>query len=152
MTRFPSAVIWFNRLLLTVGTFIMTTIALRNLRDPIGATMPIGIVLSSPTAITFARVGLGGFPLGLAVALFGCLISTRRLLVGVSLLLAVIGAVTVARIQGLVMDGVTSYNVQRLRPEIALLILSTIGIALERRRRSEGGGRNDGMLRPSVSR
>jgi hypothetical protein len=52
MTRFAQGVIWFNRLLLIAATFIMTMIALRTLRDPIGATLPMGIVLTSPTAIT----------------------------------------------------------------------------------------------------
>ena len=128
------AVIWFNRLVLIVASFIMTTIAMRQLRDPIGATAAVGIVLGSPTAVTVARVGFGGFPLGFAIALCGCLTSTKRLLTGVSLVAAVVGAATLARIQGLVLDGVTSYNTALLRPEFALLSLSAIGIALERRR------------------
>src|SRR5204862_81312 len=86
------------------------------------------------TAVTVARGGLGGFPLGFAIALFGCLISNRRLLTGVSLVVAVVGAATLARIQGLVLDGSTAYNLGLLRPEFALLVLSTVGIILERRR------------------
>jgi hypothetical protein len=121
MTRFSRSVIWFDRLLLTGATVIMTMIALRNLRDPIGATLPTGIVLNSSTAITVIRVGFGGFPLGFAVALLGCVISTRRLLTGISLVAAAIGAATVARIQGLLVDGFTSYNMALLRPEIVML-------------------------------
>ena len=128
------AVIWFNRLVLIAASFIMTAIAIRQLRDPIGSTAALDIVLGSPTAVTVARVGFGGFPLGFAIALFGCLISTKRLLTGVSLVAAVVGAATLARIQGLVLDGVTPYNTALLRPEFALLFFSTIGIALERRR------------------
>ena len=128
------AVIWFNRLVLIVASFIMTTIAMRQLRDPIGATAAVGIVLGSPTAVTVARVGFGGFPLGFAIALCGCLTSTKRLLTGVSLVAAVVGGATLARIQGLVLDGVTPYNTALLRPEFALLLLSAIGITLERRR------------------
>ena len=99
----------------------------------------MGIVLTSPTAITVVRVGFGGFPLGFAIALFGCLIATRRLLTGASLMAAVIGAATVARIQGLVADGVTSYNLALLRPEVGLLTLSLVAIVLERRRREQHG-------------
>jgi hypothetical protein len=141
MTRFSRGVIWFDRLLLIAATFIMTMIAVRNLRDPIGATLPMGIVLNSPTAITVVRVGFGGFPLGFAIALVGCLIATRRLLTGVSLVAAVIGAATVARIQGLLVDGATSYNLALLRPEVVMLTLSLIAIVLERRRRRQGTAR-----------
>ena len=142
MSRFSHGVIWFNRLLLAAATVIMTMIALRNLRDPIGATLPLGIALRSPSAVTIVRVGFGGFPLGFAIALFGCLISTRRLLTGAALLAAVIGAATVARVQGLLLDGMTPYNLGLLRPEVAMLTLSAVGIGLERRRRPRiHGGR-----------
>jgi hypothetical protein len=136
MKGLSRGVIWFNRLVLTAATFIMTTIAIRQLRDPIGATAALGIVLASPTAVTVARVGFGGFPLGFAIALGGCLMSTRRLLTGVSLVAVVVGAATLARLQGLILDGMTPYNTALLRPEFALLSLSSIGIALERRRLS----------------
>jgi hypothetical protein len=152
MTRFSRGVIWFDRLLLTAATFIMTMIAMRNLRDPIGATLPMGIVLTSPNAITVVRVGFGGFPLGFAIALLGCLIATRRLLTGVSLIAAVIGAATVARIQGLLVDGVTPYNLALLRPEVLLLTLSLVAIILEGRRRQQGSGLHPaGVWQPSVS-
>jgi hypothetical protein len=131
----------------------MMMIALRNLRDPIGATLPLDIALGSPTAVTIVRVGFGGFPLGFAVALFACVIATPRLLTGMSLVLAVVGAATIARVQGLVLDGATAYNLQLLRPEIAMVTLSLAGIALElRRRRGERDRRRTPMLQPSSAR
>ncbi|HEX7795215.1 MAG TPA: DUF4345 family protein [Vicinamibacterales bacterium] len=136
MNGFSRGVVWFNRLLLAAATVVMALIAFRNLRDPIGATLPLDIALRSPSAVTTVRVGFGGFPLGFAVALFGCLISTRRLLTGVALLAAVIGAATLARVQGLLLDGMTPHNLGLLWPEAAMLTLSVVGIALERRRRS----------------
>ena len=81
------------------------------------------------------RVGFGGFPLGFALALGACLFATRRLLTGISLVLAVVGGATIARVQGLALDGATPYNLAVLRPEIAMVTLSAIGIVLERRRR-----------------
>ena len=135
MKRSSRAVIWFNRIVIGAATVILTAIAIRQLRDPIGATAAMDIVLRSPTAVTIARVGFGGFPLGFAVALTGCLMSTRRLLTGLSLVAVVVGAVTLARILGLVLDGMTAYNLGLLRPEFALIVLSSIGIILERRRR-----------------
>src|SRR5205807_4056110 len=105
------------------------------LRDPIGATLPLDSALRSPSAVTIVRVGFGGFPLGFAIALFGCLISAKRLLYGAALLAVVIGAATLARVQGLLLDGMTPYNLGLLRPEVAMLTLSAVGIALEHRRR-----------------
>ena len=136
MNTYSRSTIWFNRAVLAAATLVMTIIAIRNLRDPIGATLPLDIALRSPSAVTIARVGFGGFPLGFAAALFGCLISTRRLLTGMALVAAVIGAATAARVQGLLLDGMTPYNVGLLRPEVAMLVLSAVGIALERRRRA----------------
>lgn len=135
MTRSHRGAIWFNRLLLLAATFIMTMIALRTLRDPIGATQPLGIDVTMPAGATVVRVGFGGFPLGFAIALFACAISDRRLLSGVLLVATVVGAVMAARVQGLLVDGVTPYNLRLLLPEFAMLTLSAIGIALERRRR-----------------
>src|SRR5258708_22529438 len=154
MTPLSRGVMWFSRLIVTAATFIMSMIALGGLRDPIAATRPMGIVLTSPTAMTVFRVGFGGFPLGFAIALFGCLISTKRLLTGVSLVAAVIGAATLARIQGLLVDGATPYNLALLRPEVVMLTLSLFAIVLERRRRrqSDGAVRLGAALQPSVSR
>jgi len=135
MTTFERPVIWFNRLVIAAAAVVMTMIAIRNLRDPIGATRALDIALRSPSAVTIVRVGFGGFPLGFAAALVGCLFGTRRLLTGMALILAVVGGVTIARIQGLIVDGLTPYNLGLLRPEAAMVTLSTLGIFLERRRR-----------------
>jgi fucose permease len=135
---FDRAVIWFNRFVLAAAAVVMTMIAIRNLRDPIGATLPLDIALRSPSAVTIVRVGFGGFPLGFAAALIGCLFSTRRLLTGMWLVLAVVGGATVARLQGLLVDGATPYNLGLLRPEIAMVTLSGLGAFLERRRQVTG--------------
>ena len=132
---FDRTVIWFNRCVLAAAAFVMALIAVRNLRDPVGAMQPLDIVLRSASAITIARVGFGGFPLGFAAALIGCLFGTRRLLTGMALVLAVVGGATVARVQGLVVDGATPDNLRLLRPEIAMVALSGLGAFLERRRR-----------------
>ena len=137
MTRPWQGRIWFDRLVVAAGAFIMTLIALRALSDPVGLTLPLGIALNTPTAITAVRVGFGGFPLGFAIALLSCLISTRRLSTGVSLVAAMMAAIMVARIQGLIVDGVTPYNLAQLPREIAMLALSVIAIVLERHRERE---------------
>jgi fucose permease len=144
MNRYSRTVIWFDRFVVAAAAFVMTMIALRNLRDPIGATVPLDIALNSPSAVTIVRVGFGGFPLGFAVALFACLIATRRLLAGMLLVLAVVGAATIARVQGLLLDGATPYNLQLLRPELVMVALSVAGVALELGRRYRERNRGAG--------
>lgn len=132
MNRYAIAVVWFSRVLLAGATLLLLAIAIRTLRDPVAATLPQGIALQSPTGTTIARVGFGGFPLGLALALFACLVSRERLRAGLMLLLLVVSAVTLVRIQGLVIDGASERNLQLLRPEFALIALSTIGLVAGR--------------------
>lgn len=135
-TRASMGVIWFSRILLGAATLLMTVIALRALRDPIAAMREVDIVPTSPMGATIARVGFGGFPLGLAISLGVCVASTRRLRSGLGLLLVSVGAVTAARIQGIVVDGPTAYNLVLLRPEFAMLALGTLAFVLESRRRA----------------
>ena len=134
MSGRDTAVIWFGRLVIGATTFIMVAIAIRQLGDPLGAARAMDIVLRSPSAVTIARVGLGGFPLGFAIALASCLTSPRRLLIGLWFVAAVVGGATVARVQGLILDGATPYNLRLLKPEVALMVLSSAAIVLERRR------------------
>jgi len=134
MSGRDTAVIWFGRLVIGATTFIMIAIAIRQLGDPLGAARAMDIVLRSPSAVTIARVGLGGFPLGFAIALASCLTSPRRLLIGLWFVAAVVGGATVARVQGLILDGATPYNLRLLKPEVALMVLSSAAIVLERRR------------------
>jgi putative oxidoreductase len=135
MSGASRAVVWFERFVLAAAALVMMAIAIRTLRDPVAATLPMGIVLGSPTAVTIARVGLGGFPLGFALILFGCLTATDRLLTGLTFLVAVVTGAIGARIEGLILDGATAYNLVLLRPEFVILTLALIGIVLERRRR-----------------
>ena len=44
--------IWFSRFVLAAATFLMTMIALRNLRDPICATLPLDIALGVPQRVS----------------------------------------------------------------------------------------------------
>lgn len=142
---------WFGRIVLAAATFVMTSIAARNLIDPVAANQPLGIVLATSSAVTVARVGFGGFPLGFAAALFACLVS-RRTVAGLSLVLAVVGGATVARIQGLMVDGATPYNLHLLRPELGMVILSVIGIALEWRYGCGERPLSETRLQPTASR
>src|SRR4249920_3917593 len=127
--------LWQGRVVLLAATVIFMLIGLRYLINPVTAASEFKILLGSATAITNMRVGFGAFPLGFAIIVFSCLISTRRLLRGLFFVGTIIVVATVVRIYGAVMDGTTPETHKVLRPEIALSILSVVGIVLELRRR-----------------
>jgi len=84
------------------------------------------------------RVGFGGFPLALSLILFGCLLSQKRLLTGLTVLATTVGVVTVARLVGIAIDGPAEEALKLLRVEIVLLALSVAAIFLERARLQRG--------------
>lgn len=133
MTVFDRLVTWLARGLVGFVTLLMTVIAWRTLSDPVAASAAMGITLTTPAATTVFRVGFGGFPLGVAAALIASAVSTDRLKNGVVIVLAVVGAITAARIQGLALDGETASNLHLLVPELAILVLSIAALVLERR-------------------
>jgi hypothetical protein len=64
-----------------------------------------------------------------------CLAAERRLLAGLGFLAVLAFVVTAARVLGLVLDGPAPFTLHVLKPEVALIILSTTAFVLERRRR-----------------
>jgi hypothetical protein len=80
---------------------------------------------------------VGAIFLAIAVLTLFAIFSTRRLLAGLLLVTAVIGFVTAARVLGLVVDGATPETVFKPTPEVALLIVTGLGIWVEIRRQSQ---------------
>lgn len=128
--------IWFSRFVLLAAGILFTIIGVRYLANPVSAAGAFKITLGTSTAITNVRIGFGAFPLGFALALFGCLLSNKTLLAGMNLLGILIGVATAVRIFGVVMDGATPETLKVLRPEIILSCLTIVGIILEYRRKS----------------
>lgn len=125
--------VWFSRLVLALATLLFSLIGVRYVLDPIGAVAPHRITLGSSEAVTIMRVS-GGVFLALAVVLLACIFSQRRLLAGTGVLALVSIVVTAVRLFGLAVDGPAPFTLQVLKPEIALVLLSTLGFALETRR------------------
>lgn len=126
---------WLARGLLLAVTVLFTLIGLRYLSDPVGKAAADGIVLGSVTAVSRLRVAFSAFPLGFAAILFGCLISTRRLLLGLVALATLIGVVTAIRGLGILVDGSAGEALKLLRVEFAVLTLSLLCIFVELARR-----------------
>jgi hypothetical protein len=127
--------LWQGRVVLLAATVIFTLIGLRYLINPVEAANEFKISLGTATAITNMRVGFGAFPLGFAIIVSSCLISTRRLLRGLFFVGTIIAVTTAVRIFGAVVDGTTHETLKVLRPEIVMSVLSVVGIILELRRR-----------------
>ncbi len=126
---------WLNRLILSAATLIFTLIGVKYITDPVRAAASFKISLGSAAAITSMRVGFGAFPLGFAIIVASCLVSTSRQLRGLYFVATIIGVATAARVLGIMVDGAAPESVLLLRPEVALLALSVIGVVLESTRR-----------------
>lgn len=122
---------WISRIVLLGATFVFSMIGLRYITDPVRAAAATGVSLGSSLAATTTRVGSGAFPLGFAIFTFACLISTRRLFTGVSLVAIVIATAIVVRIFGRIADGPAPESTRLFIPEAVMLTLSVAGMALE---------------------
>jgi hypothetical protein len=132
--------IWISRFPLIVATIIFTAISAKFLIDPVHSAAARGILLSSNEGITGGRVGLGGFPLAFAIITLGCLVSRRRILAGLYMVLTVVGIVLIVRVVGMVVDSSARQSVHVLIPEIVLLALSLIALSVELRRQERETG------------
>jgi uncharacterized membrane-anchored protein len=86
--------------------------------------------------VTIARVGLGGVPLGCAIFMATCLLSTRRLLTGLNFIAILVSVVLFARIFGMTVDSTFPQNIRLVNAEIALLVVTGLGSAIELGRRA----------------
>ena len=128
---------WLNRLVLVAASFIFTAISLRYLNDPVHASAAVGVTLNSPLALSTTRIGLGGFPLGIAIFSLVCLLSSRRLLAGVTLVTTVITTAIGVRLFSALSDGWVPESTRLFIPEAVILLLSLTGLILETARRRQ---------------
>jgi hypothetical protein len=132
LTRFTP---WISRFVLLAATLIFTGIGLRFLVDPQSAAAGRGIVLNSPMAFTTVRIGLGGFPLAMAIVTLACLISSHRHVAGVWMVMTIITTAIVVRLIGVMMEGAAPESVRLFIPEGVLLALCVTSLLLGQERR-----------------
>jgi hypothetical protein len=97
----------------------------------------------------------GAVFVGIAAVLFTSLVSERRLRGGLAVLALVSSAVTAVRLFGLMVDGAAPFTLKVLKPEMALVLLSTLGFLFESRRlraRSPGSMSHPALQMPSEAR
>jgi glycerol uptake facilitator-like aquaporin len=135
---------WLSRLIILAAAALFTMISVKFILDPHGSAAASGLSIASPVGSTNARAGFGGFPLGFALILVFCLFSSRRLLPALTSIVVVSAVILLVRLYGAQQDGTFSQSAHLLGPEVALLVLSLLGVLIERRR--VGHGPRDGML------
>jgi uncharacterized membrane protein YdcZ (DUF606 family) len=95
------------------------------------------MILSSPDAITVMRVQ-GGLIVGCAAILAFCVVSERRLLPGLGILATISAAIAGTRVLGLTLDGSGPFTLMVVKPEVLLVVLSTLAFFFEWRRSRAG--------------
>jgi hypothetical protein len=133
--RISHFALWINRVVLCAATLIFTMIGLRYVADPVGASAATGVALTSGLAVTTTRIGFGAFPLGFAIFSLVCLLSTRRLITGVSLVATVISTAIVVRLFSIVADGAVPQSLRLFVPETVIFLLAFTGLLLEAARK-----------------
>ena len=113
-------------------TLLFSLLAWPALVDPIQEAARHGITLGSAEAVSRIRIGFGATTLAAAAIAFVCLISPRRLLTGLYFVLMFVGVITIVRIIGVITSGLNDFDLRVLRPEIAMLALTSLSIVLER--------------------
>lgn len=126
---------WITRFPLVAVMILFTLIGAKFGFTPVHSAGARGILFSSGEGITTGRVGLGAFPLAFAIITLTCLVSRKRVLIGLYNILILIGTLLAFRIFGMFADNSVKENMRVLAPEIVLLVLSFIALSVERRRR-----------------
>lgn len=121
---------WLSRVLLLLPAALFAFLGVRYFGDPVGATATDSISLASAAAITDMRV-VGSIFLACSLVTLFLLASPERARTGLRFVLTVIGAITLARLYGVVRDGAPASTVAKLRTELILLGVFAAGLTLE---------------------
>lgn len=128
---------WGPRLILLAAGLLYLMIGSKFVLQPDAAGAESGYRFAEAVARTNLRAGVGGFPLGLSVALLLCAAVPTWTLAGLRLAAVVTGVVLVVRFFGALTDGVLPASARLLLPELAVTVLTTTAAAYLARRRSE---------------
>ena len=131
LKTFWKAAPWISRVILLLSTAVFIMISIQPVADPVATAAAQGIAFTSALGATVFRVSFGGFPLGCAVFLVYCLISSRRTLTGLILSALVLGTLLVVRIYGMEVDSSVLQSMPLVKPEIVLVAIVLLGIAIE---------------------
>lgn len=133
MKRLSRFAPWINRIVLSASTLVFTMIGIRYIVNPVSAAAATGAVLKTPLAATTTRIGFGALPLAIAVFALTSLVSSRRLVPAVRLVVIVVSFAIIVRAIGIVADGPVSASSRLFVPESVILLFALAGLFLQRK-------------------
>jgi cytochrome b561 len=123
---------WISRAVLIAAFVILALIGRKFVVDPVGAAAASDMTLGSPLAITNMRASFGAFPLGCALFVLICLVTSNMRGIGLVFVALIIGTALVVRTLGSLADGSLAQSLHFLIAETVLLSLSLAAYVAER--------------------
>ena len=121
----------FSRAVLVLVSILLAAIASRYLFDPVSAAANVHMLLGSPNAAMQARIGLGAFPLAIAIFAFGCGVTGRMALPALVFIAVLMTTVLAVRVAGAEMSGFAGLDKAPFIGEAVFIFLSALAIGLE---------------------
>src|ERR1700758_5025751 len=112
---------WISRVVLVFALTVLALISRKFISHPVDAAAASDMTLGSPLAITNMRASFGAFPLGCALFVLLCLLTSSLRRTGLVFVALIIGTALVVRTFGAVIDGSLAQSVHLLAAETVLL-------------------------------
>ena len=129
MTR---AMPWISRAVMLAAFVVLSLIGSKFIGHPVDAATASNITLGSPLAITNMRASFGAFPLGCALFLLVCLLTSSLRRTGLVFVALIIGTALAVRLFGVIADGTFTESLRLLIAETVMLSLSLAAYSGER--------------------
>ncbi len=123
---------WISRAVLLAALTVLALISRKFIGHPVDAASASDMTLGSPLAITNMRASFGAFPLGCALFVLVCLVTSSLRRTGLLFVALIAGTALAVRVFGVVTDGTLLESLRLLIAETVLLILSLAAYAGER--------------------
>jgi uncharacterized RDD family membrane protein YckC len=111
---------------------VLALISRKFIGYPVDAAAASNITLGSPLAITNMRASFGAFPLGCALFVLVCLVTSNLRKIGLVFVALIVGTALAVRIFGIVADGTLAESMRVVIAETLLLGLSLAAYTGER--------------------
>jgi hypothetical protein len=123
---------WVSRAVLLAAITVLSLISRKFIGHPVDAAAASDMTLGSPLAITNMRASFGAFPLGCALFVLVCLVTSSLRKTGLIFVALIVGTALLVRVFGVVADGTFAESLRVLIAETVLLGLSLAAYAGER--------------------
>jgi hypothetical protein len=123
---------WISRAVMLFAVVVLSLISRKFIGHPVDAAAASDMTLGSPLAITNMRASFGAFPLGCALFVLVCLVTSSLRKTGLIFVALIVGTALAVRVFGVVADGTLAESLRVLIAETVLLGLSIAAYAGER--------------------